>query len=221
MKFRYLSNILKDINPAYGGEGQVSLRRLKSIAAGDSANTYELTFANHLGTHIDAPNHFFEDGKKIADYPAGSWIFRNPGVVKVGLKPSEILKCGKWIERIGPKADILIIRSGWSEMRQDKRYGTQNPGIDPQVAIALRKRYPGLRAVGIDWVSVSPFTDRALGRETHKAFLDPNGENNPVAIIEDMDLSSGLEGLREVFVAPLRVEDIDSAPCTVIGGFLD
>ena len=52
-------------------------------------------------------------------------------------------------------------------------------------------------------------------------FLDRKGRNNPVLLIEDMDLSCDLTKLRELWVLPLRVEKVDSAPCTVIGGFSD
>ena len=222
MKFRYLSYPLKSENPVYGaGNEPLDLRKTRSLASGDSANVCQFTIGGHLGTHIDSPNHFFENGKRVADYPAEFWIFKAPETVPVALKPSETLKCGEWLDLIAPAADILLLQSGWAGMRGDRKYGMENPGIDPEVAFYLRKRYPKLRTVGIDWISVSPHSDRALGRKTHRAFLDPDGDNNPIAIIEDMDLSCDLKNLREVFAAPLRVQESDSAPCTVIGGFLD
>ena len=222
MRFRYLSYSLESENPVYGGgSASLNLRKTKSIAFGDSANVCQFMIGGHIGTHVDSPNHFFEDGKKIADYPAEFWIFKTPGIIRVTLEPSEALKCGKWLDSIAPAADILLLQSGWSAMRGERKYGMENPGIDPEVAFYLRKRYPKLRAVGIDWISVSPYSDRTLGRKAHQAFLDPAGDNNPIAIIEDMDLSCDLKGLREVFVVPLRVRESDSTPCTIIGGFLD
>ena len=222
MRFRYLSYPLKSENPVYGvGNEPLDLRKTRSIASGDSANVCQFTIRSHLGTHVDLPNHFFENGKKVTDYPAEFWIFKAPETVQVALKPSEILKCGEWLDSIAQAADILLLRSGWAGMRGDRKYSIENPGINPEVAFHLRKKYPKLRAIGIDWISVSPYSYRALGRSAHQAFLDPAGDNNPIAIIEDMDLSCDLEGLREVFVVPLRIQESDSAPCTVIGGFLD
>jgi len=72
---------------------------------------------------------------------------------------------------------------------------------------------------GIDWISISPYQDRELGREAHRVFLDQKGRNNPVLLIEDIDLSGNFKKLKEVWVSPLRVERVDSAPCTVIGDF--
>ena len=85
----------------------------------------------------------------------------------------------------------------------------------------MRENLPSIRMIGIDWISISPYQDRELGREAHRVFLDQKGRNNPVLLIEDMDLSGDLKELTEVWASPLRVERVDSAPCTVIGGFSD
>ncbi len=100
-------------------------------------------------------------------------------------------------------------------------YSCDNPGIHPEVGGYLRELFPRIRAIGIDWISISPYQNRELGREAHRAFFDQEGRNNPVLLIEDMDLSNDLKGLTEVWASPLRVERVDSAPCTVIGGFSD
>ncbi len=221
MRYRYLSHVMKDEIPAYGDVALLGIDKVKSIAGGDSANVYRFAVGSHHGTHIDAPNHFFEKGKKITDYPAAFWVFKKPVIVDVKLGPSEILKCGEWTKEIDRQADIALFRSGWSLARSEKKYSFENPGIHPEVALHLRKYYPRMRAIGIDWVSVSPYSDRALGRETHRAFLDPEGENAPLCIIEDMDLSGAPERLSEIFAFPLQVSNIDSAPCTIVGGFLD
>jgi len=126
-----------------------------------------------------------------------------------------------WLNTITPDTDILLFNSGWGKYRNNKIYSCDNPGIHPEVGIYLREHFPRIRAIGIDWISISPYQDRELGREAHRAFLDQEGKNNSVLLIEDMDLSGDLKGLTEVWVSPLRVERVDSAPCTVIGGFSD
>ncbi|MDD5045092.1 MAG: cyclase family protein [Candidatus Omnitrophica bacterium] len=222
MIYRFLSHLLTERSPAYGG-GALSLDMVKtgSVSGGDSANIYRFSMGSHWGTHVDAPNHFFEDGRKAAEYPPEFWLFKDPQVIDVTLAPSEILGAGKWLEQIGESRDILLLKSGWTKRRNEELYCKENPGIHPDVGLYLRKKLPNIRAIGIDWISISPFCARPIGRQAHKAFLDPKGENNPVLIIEDMDLSCGLKGISEVSVSPLRVDGADSAPCTVIGGFSD
>ena len=210
---------LEDVT--YPGDDPYSREEISSIAVGAAYNLSTLTLSAHAGTHIDAPNHFFDKGENAAGYPASFWIFKRPLIVDVTLMPSETLRCGEWTKAIKAETDIVLFRSGWSSMRSGKKYFLENPGIHPEIALYLRKKYPRIRAIGIDWISVSPYEDRALGREAHRAFLDPEGENNPICIIEDMDLSGTFKGLSEIYALPLRVQELDSAPCTVVGGYID
>ena len=129
------------------------------------------------------------------------------------------LICGDWLNTIPPCTDILLFQSGWGNRRVEKIYSVENPGIHPDVGLYLRENLPSIRMIGIDWISISPYQDRELGREAHRVFLDQKGRNNPVLLIEDIDLSGNFKKLKEVWVSPLRVERVDSAPCTVIGDF--
>jgi arylformamidase len=219
MKIKYLSHILTKKISVYGGKASINIESIKSISRGDSSNVFSFTLQNHWGTHVDAPNHFFIDGKKIADYPAEFWFFKSPQVVKIDLKPDEFIVCDDWIKDINSDTDILLFKSGWSNKKEKKIYYKHNPGVHPEVGIYLRKNFPNLKAVGIDWISISSYQNRNLGREAHRSFLDPEGENNPIMIIEDMDLEENLTGLVNILILPIRIIDLDSAPCTVIGIF--
>ncbi|GAF94079.1 unnamed protein product, partial [marine sediment metagenome] len=59
--------------PAYGGKQGFLLTPLSSIEKGDSANTSKWEFPNHLGTHIDFPYHFFQNGQTVEDFPTDFW----------------------------------------------------------------------------------------------------------------------------------------------------
>jgi arylformamidase len=48
------------------------------MSHGDNYNTYLLTLENHCGTHVDAPAHFLEGGRKISEYQPDELLFRNP-----------------------------------------------------------------------------------------------------------------------------------------------
>jgi len=221
VKHVFLSHPITERLPVYGGVVTQVPERIRSISKGDSANTYRFTIENHWGTHVDGPNHFFENGMKIADYPADHWFFNSPAVIRVELGCSEMLRAGRWMEEITLTNDCVIFQSGWTKRRNEKSYTEENPGIHPEVAFGLRRAFPGVRAIGIDWISVSPIRDRRTGRETHRAFLDPEGTNDPVLIIEDMNLPMERSELRQLIVLPLIIEGLDSAPCTVIGGLDD
>jgi kynurenine formamidase len=221
MKYRYLSYPISEGMPVRGGKAGLCIKPARAISKGDSANVYKFCMESHWGTHVDAPRHFFDNGKSIEDYPPAAWIFKTPQVIDISLDSSEILNLGKWTSCIKTVTDILIFRSGWSRFRKQARYVDENPGIHPDVGVYLRKKYRNLRAIGIDWISISSVSNKSLGREAHRAFLDPAGNGKPLFIIEDMCLPVALSGLESLFVSPLVVSGIDSAPCTVLGVFHD
>jgi arylformamidase len=220
MIYKYLSHFVSEGMPVYGGRARLGIKARRSITKGDTSNVYRLTLENHWGTHIDAPHHFFNSGDRIDEYGAQSWFFTKPEVVRVSLRLREVLCSGKWMKQISRSCDILLLRSGWSRFRKEEKYIYENPGIHPEVAIYLRQHFPRLRAIGIDWLSISSGSHKPLGRQAHRAFLDPSGAGNPLFIIEDMLLPSNLSGLRKIIAAPFIVAGIDSAPCTVLGEFL-
>jgi len=219
MKYRYLSYPLSQGMPVYTDKADLAIKAKRSISAGDSANVYSFTIESHWGTHIDAPRHFFDNGKSIEDYPCSAWVFVSPQVINTPLNPAEILMTGKWMQKINPLCDILIFRSGWPALRKNRKYVDQNPGIHPEVAVYLRKNLRNLRAIGIDWLSISSTRNRELGRQAHRAFLNPKSKGRPLLLVEDMRIPAKIFGLRRIIISPIVVCGVDSAPCTVIGEF--
>ncbi len=217
---RYLSYQLERVVPAYGAAGEKPrTRAVRSLTRGDSCNVCRFTLNNHWGTHVDCPAHFFRGGNRVSDYGADFWRFRRPQVVKIKARPGQIVSRKDLNADVRKGTDLLLLKSGWGRARGRNVYSTRNPGIDPELGLWLRRRFPSVRAIGLDWISLSSWQHRELGREAHRAFLDPSGAGHPVLVIEDMDLSADLSTLREVWVAPLRVVDLDSAPVTVLGVF--
>jgi arylformamidase len=220
MRYGFLSHIITKDTLDYGGKSSVSILASRSIKNNDTANVYQLSLSNHTGTHVDAPNHFFSGGKRVGEYKARDWHFKHPFVCPVRLARSQILTVKDLPRRIPVRCDLILFKSGWSGKRLMKAYFCHNPGIHPEVAAYIRAHYPHVRAIGIDWLSVSSYDDRDLGREAHRAFLQSKGKGHSILIIEDMDLSMANTGLKDVYVCPLRVQDIDSSVCTVIGRFI-
>ncbi|KJR40900.1 cyclase family protein [Candidatus Magnetoovum chiemensis] len=218
--YKYLCHPFEQEIPVYGGTASVNVKTVRAIAKGDSCNIYHFELDNHWGTHIDCPNHFFTYGKKITDYSPDFWFFKEITVIPVSLAPGQILLLDTWKELIKPQTDLILFYSGWAAFRRNHiDYAMSNPGIHTDVGLYLRKYLPQLKAVGIDWLSVSSYKNRELGRKAHRAFLDPEGENSPILIIEDMLFEPGLEHIKEVMAAPMLIKGVDSAPCTVIGTF--
>jgi len=216
-EYRFLSHKIDKTMPEYGKE-DVNLDNflIKSIHKGDSCNVYSSTIHSHLGTHIDCPGHFFEHGKTVSKYPAKFWIFKHPFLLQKKLEENEIIKKEEFFTA-PPETDIILIKSGFQKFRGQMKYNFSNPGIPAEAAFWLRENRPNIRAIGIDFISISSYQNRELGRKSHKAFLNPSGVNKPILIIEDMDLSEVSNTLSFVSILPLRVEFWDSSPCTIVG----
>lgn len=219
MQYRFLSYPINNKMPVYGQLNcDLNISPVKALKKGDSCNVFTFVMENHWGTHIDCPAHFFENGLKVVDYSPETWFFDCPFVIKLNLKENQLISPEN-IGHIPNGTDLLLIKSYFYNYRGTKRYSNNNPGFIPETGIWLRKKYPNIKAIGFDFISLSPYQNREIGRKAHQSFLNPDGENSPILIIEDMDLSPDLSGLKQVLAFPLRIEGIDSAPCTIIGVF--
>jgi kynurenine formamidase len=219
-KVKYLSYILQRRIPVYGNEtADMGIKPKKNLNNGDSCNTYMFSMENHWGTHIDAPAHFFSYGLTISDYPAEHWIFKHPCVVNISPDTEMVIKLSDIEGKVNHECDLLLLKTGFGKYRGTRAYSFNGPAVSPEVGLWLRAQKPRLRAIGLDFVSIGSYSKKDMGRAAHRAFLDPEAKGDPVLIIEDMDLNSDMQGLKTVYVVPLVVENIDSAPCTAIGIF--
>jgi arylformamidase len=218
-KYTLFSYPLSSRTPMYGLGKAPELSPKKSIARGDSCNTFELTLLNHSGTHIDAPNHFWRSGKRLSGYTQDELVFSKPAVVSCPKSAAGLIGIGDLRGPLkGKKFDLLLIRTGFQKYRSSnpRKYSTSNPCLSPEAAEWLRSEHPEVKAVGVDCISIASCACRDLGRKTHRILLG-SGRGKPVLIIEDMRVPKSAAGLRKVIVSPLFVEGIDSSPCSVIG----
>jgi len=208
----FLSHVLSENSPCYGGKKGFIQTVLSSISNGDSYNFEKWELANHVGTHMDTPFHFIEDGIKLDQIEAIDLLFYSVSFIETDLSRGEIVRPDHLEGRISEDNDMVLIKSGFEKYRNDAIYWQNNPGISPEVADFLKHSFPKIKIIGFDFISLTSYSNRALGRESHKAFL---GGNNPIMIIEDMHLENLNHAPREVIVAPIRVTNSDAAPVTV------
>ena len=211
----YLSYSISNSTPLYGNAQGIKISPYKEIRKGDTCNTMKLSFPNHIGTHIDLPYHFNNNGKKINDYPPSFWQFNFVECVDLTDKVSD----GQMIDFSlfngveNNNLDMLLIKTGYGIFRGTDRYTLTPPGISSELAHFLRKNFSQLRCIGIDLISVTSYYNRKEGRLAHQAFLNPN-EGEPILLIEDMKLDT-IGPFKKVVVAPLLIENADGAPCTI------
>jgi len=219
----YLSYILDENTPSYGARNQFEKIKTSSIQNGDIANDTTIKTTVHIGTHIDMPYHFFENGQTIEDFSIDFFSFEN--ILFIELNPQNLIikdELIKNLESIENKKvyELLLVKTGICNKREQKEFWEFNFGFDPKIASYLKEFFPNIRIFGFDCISVSSFQNRTLGREAHKSFLNPQ---NPILLLEDMNLTKVDQNtkFKRVIIAPLRISKCDGLPCTVIGEIFD
>lgn len=214
-----LSHVLKQDTPSYGNRDKVIIRVNSCIRGGETANSSRLVLSNnHIGTHIDVPRHFSDEGKKTTDYPIGDYVFENVQVIDVPCDGPKLVE-GTDLEGLRSDIELLLIRTGYEAKRGEDAYWNNNPGLSPALADYLRTHCPNLRCVGFDFISVTSWQHRAEGRLAHKAFLAPEDGSREIWAIEDMSLMNAPKEIKKVVAAPLLVEDGNGTAVTVIAEY--
>jgi len=214
MRLVWLSHILSSSTPLYGGEEDFRINSHRSIVSGDSCNAAILNLPSHAGTHIDAPYHFLQRGRTLDDYPPDYWIFESPALVSLCVTPGMLITPDDLLKKsLSSAVDILLLKTGFEEKRGHEYYWQNGPGLSSSLAIYLKRQYPQLKAIGIDFISISSLTNREEGRNAHRAFLERD-----IVLIEDMSLYEidDTKRLIQIVALPMRFEKADAAPCTVV-----
>lgn len=211
-----LSHKLSAKTPAFAGGESLTITPIKEIKSGGSSNSYKISFSNHLGTHVDAPQHFDVNGKSIAEYSLEDLVFTRPVLIDLPKDESQFIEREDLEDnrRLIATADMLLLRSGFQKYRDSdpEKYSTRNPGVSSEAALCIVDDFPNLRAIGFDFISTSACQHREEGRVAHRILLS----NRDFFIVEDMDLFSYPKKAKRLFVVPLVIVGVDSAPCTVM-----
>jgi arylformamidase len=214
-----LSHHLSVTTPVPPGVPPVTLQHHYSMDRGDISNLFVLNFSNHCGTHIDAPRHFVRTGLRIGQFDLADFIFEHPLCLDLPLGDGELLRPAHFEPHVASikQCDLLLLRTGFTRVRADdpSRYRDFSPGMSIEGANYIAARFPALRAVGLDTISLAAMQHLDEGIEAHRILL--GGEGRRFLIIEDMHLDHDLNHLDRVIALPILIDDIDSAPCTVMG----
>jgi len=204
----YLSYPLELSTPAYGGEtGLVEIRQIRSIERGDTSNNSAFAFPGHIGTHIDFPFHFSNEGRKCDDYPAPFWVFNEVGFLECSIEMVE-----ENLDQLPGNIEILIVKTGFGSKRNEREYWAEQPIIPSKLARLFKNKFPKLRVFGFDMISMTSKLDRSEGKQAHIAFL----LENDILVLEDMNLDGIQHSPKRITISPLIICGADGTPCTIL-----
>ena len=212
LKFIDLTLPVSEKIPTFPGSPQPIFIQWENIK--DDGYNLELLFlSSHTGTHLDAPYHFLEKGKKIHEISLKRLII-NAILVKIrkrGDQPITKTDIQKFEKKHGkiPNESTVIFWTGWQKMIKNDSYFVSNPGLSVTAAKYLISKKTNL--VGID----SPSID--LGKE--KRFLVHHlFAKNDVLIVENLANLDKIKSWKfQLAVLPMKLENATGAPVRAVG----
>lgn len=192
--------------PTWPGDPVVVVERAEKIEAGAQSNTSRLEMSAHTGTHVDAPYHFIATGNTVEALDLRVLTGR---AYVLHLPEAEVITA-EVLDGAGipPRTRRVLFRTRNSDYwaNGEKTFQRDFVAISGDGAGYLVNR--GVKLVGVDYLSVAPFTDSV---PTHKTFLEAG-----VVIVEGLDLSKVSQGRYAFYCLPLKINGSDGAPARAI-----
>lgn len=194
---------LKDKMVHWPGDPVPRFQRIKDRDKGDPNTLMEIQIIDHVGTHIDAPLHFIAGGKTIDKMPVHATTGR-ARVIEIKDKKAITLKeLLPYNIRRGER--ILFKTTNSTKCYKTDEFVEDFVYFLEEVAQHLVDR--GVRAVGLDYISIGTPTNRENVGNTHRILL-----GNGVYIIEGINLAKVKPGRYELVCLPLLLDKGDAAP---------
>lgn len=193
--------------PVWPGDPAVALTQSASMDRGDLFNMTSLALSVHTGTHVDAPHHFLNDHRTVEALPlevltGPCYVTQLPDDVdEISAEVLERMSFGAGTTRLlfGTRNSKIWAR-GENEFQRDF-VAVSEDGAEWLVA-------HGIQLVGVDYLSVAPFT---AGVPTHTVLLKAG-----VVVVEGLNLAQVPRGFYDLYCLPLKIAGADGAPARVI-----
>ncbi len=171
----------------YPGDVPPTYIRKLNMREGAPCNVTVLNMCAHNGTHVDAPYHFFEEGKSIEQLDLTKCI-GNCTVVKPDRQPNVAL-----MKKILERSEKRLLIKG---------------NVVVTIELAKLMNEYNLELIGIEGQSVGTLE---APREVHLELL-----GKEVVILEGIRLKEVPEGNYLLSAAPIKLGGSDGAPCRAV-----
>jgi kynurenine formamidase len=209
-----LSYALDTATPPFPGDPAVEIAIQASIPADHptgapgAINISRLHTGLHVGTHMDAPFHFYNDGRTIDQAPLACGlgpallVKLDPKAAKSEITPAELLPHRQAIAHLRR----IVFNTGWASHWGQADYFTDFPVITAGAAQLLVAW--GVTLVGIDTPSVDTYP-----YPVHFVLL-----GNDILIVENLTNLDCISRTQFQFIAlPLKITGRDASPVRAIG----
>jgi len=196
---------------------QADVDHLADAPATGTMNTV-FTLNTHVGTHIDAPRHFFADGGAVDELPLDRLVMRDAVVLDVGSKPAGAGVTADDLDRTGVKVEpgqVAVIKTLWTNRAWGKpEFWANTIHLEPSVSEWTTAR--GVVAVAMDCFPEKPFWRMTLTPAergaNHKRWLKAG-----IPMIQMLTNLDRIAGRFTITALPLKLTGMDGSPARVIG----
>lgn len=182
-----LTRPLREGMPVYPGDPLFQARPFAEHAT-DGFRGTRWAFGSHIGTHLDAPFHYFVDGETLDSFPVDFFVgdaavldlrstvgvdserFAAPRRVgrPASIEPSDL----ESFEPIFDAVPFVFLRVGWAERFGRADFYNAFPSLTPETADWLAD-FPKLRILGLETPSLVAFpTDGSTGADVSSSPSD-------------------------------------------------
>jgi arylformamidase len=197
-----ISRRVSPTTPVFPGDTPYSVRLVMAMADGGSCDVGTITSTLHIGTHADAPSHFFPGASDIAGIELSKYFGPCRVVERIGDGPITAADVAAWKPQRGMRYLVKTRRDAGADV-----FPAEFAHLEPDAARALAAA--GIELFGIDTSSVDHRDSKTL--DAHKAFL-----TGGVAILENLELSAARPGPYELMAFPLRLAGADASPVRAV-----
>jgi arylformamidase len=207
MKIHDISLTISPELPTWPGDPGIKLERVSKMEEGADANVTHMSMGVHTGTHVDAPFHFVGlDSPTVETLSLG--VLNGKATVihlpDVDLITEQVLRDAA----LPSAARRLLFKTRNSDIwaRGENTFQEEFVALSPDAAEFLVQL--GVELVGVDYLSVAPYSD---GVPTHQTLLKAG-----LVIVEGLDLSAIQPGDYDFYCLPLKIKGSDGAPARAI-----
>ncbi|MEW9501691.1 arylformamidase [Jeotgalibacillus marinus] len=168
-----------------------------------SVNVGKIETSTHIGTHIDAPYHFEENGKKVDELPLERYVSQ-----------AIVIDCSNKVQIVAEDILPYLTNECVTTVLIKTRYWrdrTKFPDTIPTMEEALPRQLTqkGISLIGVDLPSVDRIDSKELGVHHSLAKYD-------ISILEGIVMDDVKPGIYELIALPLRIEGADGSPVRAI-----
>ena len=178
----------------YPGDPAPQKREVLRMERGDICNLTAFSMCAHNGTHVDAPFHFFKDGKgidKVAleKFVGPAYVFEHSG------------------DLTAEAAEKVLKKAAEAKAGAEKRLLMKGKATVTEEAARIFAA-AGMDLIGNESQTVGP---EKAPMAVHLILLEKE-----IVLLEGIRLAEVPEGVYFLSCAPLKLEDADGAPCRAI-----